>query len=83
MTQWKINLTVTKGAPMPIIRVEMFSGRSVDAKQALVKELTDACVKTIRCKAEDVTVVLSDVEKTNWAEAGELVGRDPERRGSR
>lgn len=60
----------------------MFSGRSEEAKRALVKELTDACVKTIRCKAEQVTVVLSDVEKVNWGTSGELVeSRISDKRG--
>jgi len=57
---------------MPIIRVEMFSGRSEEAKRALVKELTEACTKTIRCKAEQVTVVITDVEKINWGEGGKV-----------
>ena len=69
---------------MPIIRVEMFAGRSEDQKQALVKELTEACTKTIRCKAEQVTILVTEVHKADWAEGGQLLGsRDSEHRSRR
>ena len=29
---------------MPIIRVEMFEGRTIDQKKELVKELTNSCL---------------------------------------
>ena len=31
---------------MPIIRVEMFEGRTIDQKKELVKELTNSFIKT-------------------------------------
>jgi len=36
---------------MPIIEVHMFEGRTVDQKRKLVAEMTDAVVKSHRCKA--------------------------------
>ena len=57
---------------MPIIRVEMFSGRTPEQKKAMVKELTDAFVRTAGGKPEAVHVVVSDVDKDHWAVAGEL-----------
>ena len=57
---------------MPIIRVEMFPGRSEQQKRELVKELTDAFVRTAGGKPEAVFVVLTDVEKSNWGAGGEL-----------
>jgi 4-oxalocrotonate tautomerase len=58
---------------MPVIRVEMFKGRTRDQKRALVKELTDSFLRTCGGYAESVFVVIEDVEKENWGIAGELM----------
>jgi len=58
---------------MPIIRVEMLSGRTREQKRELVKELTVAFNRTCGARPEDVTIVIADVEKENWATAGKLV----------
>ena len=57
---------------MPIIRVEMFSGRSKDQKRELVKELTDAFVRTCGGNPESLQIVISDVDKENWGSGGQL-----------
>ena len=57
---------------MPIIRVEMFSGRSEEQKRALVRELTDAFVRTAGSEPEHIHVVLSDVDHSDWGVGGEL-----------
>jgi 4-oxalocrotonate tautomerase len=58
---------------MPIIRVEMFKGRSREQKRALARELTEAFVRAAGGKPEGVTVILQDVDKEDWAVAGELM----------
>lgn len=58
---------------MPIIRVEMFTGRSREQKRALARELTDAFVRAAGGKPEAVTVILQDVDRQDWAVAGELM----------
>ena len=58
---------------MPVIRIEMMEGRTVEQKRALAKELTDAFVRTCDGKADSVYVVIDDVKKENWAVAGKLV----------
>jgi len=57
---------------MPIIRVEMFKGRSRDEKRRLASALTDAMVEATGAKREAVWIVISDVEKEDWAFGGEL-----------
>lgn len=57
---------------MPMIRVEMFAGRTAEQKRALVKELTEAFVRAAGGTPESVQIVLTDVEKENWAGAGVL-----------
>jgi len=58
---------------MPIIRVEMFKGRTREQKRALVRELTDAFVRVCGGKPDAVTVVLADVDKEDWGASGELM----------
>jgi 4-oxalocrotonate tautomerase len=57
---------------MPMIRVDMFSGRTHEQKQKLVKALTDAFVETAGGIPESVHIILTDVEKDHWATAGKL-----------
>ncbi len=57
---------------MPIIRVEMFAGRTEKQKRALVRELTDAFVNAAGGTPESVNVVITDVDKSDWGSGGEL-----------
>lgn len=57
---------------MPIIRVEMFKGRSRQQKRELVEALTDAMVNTTGANRDAIWVVLSDVEKEDWGFGGQL-----------
>lgn len=57
---------------MPMIRVEMFEGRTHEQKQALAKELTDAFVRAAGGTPEAVQIVMTDVAKSDWAVAGKL-----------
>jgi 4-oxalocrotonate tautomerase len=57
---------------MPIIRVDMFEGRTPEQKRALVSALTQACVATLGSPPESIQVMLFDVAKSDWATAGIL-----------
>ena len=57
---------------MPIIRVEMFTGRTEQQKRALVRELTAAFVNAAGGTPESVNVVITDVDKSDWGSGGEL-----------
>ena len=57
---------------MPLIRVEMFSGRTDEQKKVLVKELTDSFIKSCGGNREAVDVIITDIEQRNWGKAGEL-----------
>ena len=56
---------------MPIIRVEMFEGRTEQQKRALVRELTDAFVNAAGGTPESVNVVITDIDKSDWGSGGE------------
>ncbi|MEM9602061.1 MAG: 4-oxalocrotonate tautomerase [Pseudomonadota bacterium] len=57
---------------MPVIQVQLFEGRTVEQKRALVRELTDALVRTCGGNAAAVHVVIQDVKKENWGAGGAL-----------
>jgi len=57
---------------MPLIRVEMFEGRTDEQKKILVKELTDSFIKSCGGNREAVDVIITDIEQKNWGKAGEL-----------
>ncbi|MDT2817513.1 2-hydroxymuconate tautomerase [Vagococcus lutrae] len=55
---------------MPIVTVQMLEGRTVEQKQALIKEVTETVVKTTGAKQEAVTVVIEEMKKENYGLAG-------------
>ena len=57
---------------MPLIQVQMFSGRTSEQKRNLVRALTDAFVQTAGSTPDAVDVILTDVEKSDWAQGGEF-----------
>ena len=57
---------------MPIIRVEMFKGRSAEQKRELVRELTETFARVAGGNPGAVHVLISDVDKEDWGIGGEL-----------
>lgn len=57
---------------MPIIRVEMWEGRSVKQKRELVEVLTRETARIAECSPESVYIVIDDVKKENWGAGGQL-----------
>lgn len=57
---------------MPLVQVEMLEGRNEDQKREMVKEVTNALVKTINCNAADIWVIIREMKKENFAVEGTL-----------
>ncbi len=57
---------------MPIVRVEMWPGRTHEQKQKLAKAITDAMVEIGKTTPEATLIVFEDVDKYNWAQSGIL-----------
>jgi 4-oxalocrotonate tautomerase len=66
---------------MPVIRVEMFPGRTVQQKGDLVRELTEGFLRSCGGKPEQVHIIITEVEKCHWGSGGRLV-TDKEAKGS-
>jgi len=56
---------------MPVVKIDLWEGRTLEQKDALIKEVTDAIVKSLGIKPEQVIVILSEVSKDHWGVAGE------------
>jgi 4-oxalocrotonate tautomerase len=57
---------------MPMIRVSMWTGRSLDQKRQIVEAFTRDMEKIVGSKPESVHVIFEDVQKENWGHAGHL-----------
>ena len=57
---------------MPIVKVEMWPGRTQQQKAELAKAITDAVVTIARTTPEETIVIFQDVPKESWAKAGKL-----------
>lgn len=57
---------------MPIVRVEMWPGRTRAQKAELARLITKAMVEVAKTSPEATTVIFEDVAKENWATAGVL-----------
>jgi 4-oxalocrotonate tautomerase len=60
---------------MPIVRVEMWEGRTQDQKAELARAITDAVVRIAKTTPEATIVVFEDVARDNWATGGVLASQ--------
>jgi 4-oxalocrotonate tautomerase len=58
---------------MPIIRVEMLEGRTPEQKRDLVAALTRETVEIAKCSKEAVQIVITEISREHWANAGVLM----------
>ena len=57
---------------MPIVRVEMWEGRTHSQKAELARVITEAMVTIAHTTPEATIVVFEDIAKNNWASGGTL-----------
>ena len=57
---------------MPVIQITMSVGRNVEQKRELVSVLTRETARILRTKEESVRVLIYEVSKENWGNAGIL-----------
>ena len=61
---------------MPVVRVDMFEGRTREQKRKLIEAVTKAVCEAVGCPPEAVTIVIGDMPKENYGKAGKQVGLD-------
>ena len=57
---------------MPIVKVEMWSGRTHAQKRELARAITEAVCAIAETTPEATIIVFQDVERSDWAQAGML-----------
>ena len=57
---------------LPIVQIELIEGRTVEQKQAMVEKVTQAIVETAGAKPENVSIIIREMSKENYAKAGKL-----------
>ncbi|MDJ0621872.1 MAG: 4-oxalocrotonate tautomerase [Desulfocapsaceae bacterium] len=57
---------------MPVIRVEMWEGRSLEQKRELVEVLSKETARIAGCEVASVYVIIEDIKKENWGAGGQL-----------
>ncbi|WP_286239499.1 2-hydroxymuconate tautomerase [Neptuniibacter halophilus] len=55
---------------MPIVQVNMMSGRTAQQKEALIREVTEAVMDAIAAPRENVTVIIHELPEEAWGVGG-------------
>lgn len=63
---------------MPVVTVQMWSGRTTEQKRKLVRAITAAMVEHAGCKPDHLHVIIQDVPKDSWGRAGVLGSEEKE-----
>ncbi len=57
---------------MPVVTVQLWEGRTLDQKRALVEAITEAMIEHAGADPSGLHVILQEIPKENWARAGVL-----------
>ncbi|MFN8521772.1 MAG: 4-oxalocrotonate tautomerase [Chloroflexota bacterium] len=57
---------------MPLVTIHMYEGRTIEQKRELVQAITEAVVRIAKTTPEATEVIITDVPRHNWAQAGKL-----------
>lgn len=55
---------------MPIIQVQVLKGRSREEVRGLIADVTQAAVKNLSVKPEQVRVLVTEMEHSHWGAGG-------------
>ena len=57
---------------MPIVQIEMFEGRTLEQKRALVEKVTEAICETVNTSKDNVSIIIREMSKENYSKGGVL-----------
>jgi 4-oxalocrotonate tautomerase len=57
---------------VPVVTVQLWEGRTLEQKRALVRAITDAMIEHANAKPDALHVILQEIPRENWARAGVL-----------
>ncbi|CAN5423711.1 4-oxalocrotonate tautomerase family protein [soil metagenome] len=58
---------------MPVVQVNIKSGRTLDQKREIVRRMTDVLVDVCGSAKERVNVIINEVDEDSWGRAGQLL----------
>ena len=61
---------------MPIVTIGLWAGRSAEAKEKLIKDITKTVCDNVGCPSEAVIVVIEDIPKENWGQNGKQASKN-------
>ena len=64
---------------MPMIRIELYPGRTPEQKANCAREVIDVVVRTLGTKVEACQVVFHDVPQHDWHVGGKIAPAEPRR----
>lgn len=62
---------------MPVVQIYMYSGKSKEQKQELVRRLSRDFEEVVGVKPESLNILFHDMEKDNWGIRGTLASQPP------
>jgi 4-oxalocrotonate tautomerase len=57
---------------MPVVTVQLWEGRTLEQKRALVKAITEAMIEHAAASPDALHVILQEIPRENWGRAGVL-----------
>jgi 4-oxalocrotonate tautomerase len=57
---------------MPIVRIELYPGRTPEQKVACARDIVQAVVKHLKAPEDHTEVIFVDVEKADWLVGGKI-----------
>ena len=57
---------------MPLIKVEMFPGRTLEQKREFAQAITREASAILKCEPGAVDVIFAEIQKDDWATGGKL-----------
>lgn len=57
---------------MPVVTIQLWEGRTLDQKRALVRAVTKAMVEHAGARPDGLHVIIQEVARENWGRAGVL-----------
>jgi 4-oxalocrotonate tautomerase len=55
---------------MPVVKIDLWEGRTLEEKDSLIRGVTEAVCKAIKVKPKDVIVILNEVHRDHWGVGG-------------
>lgn len=55
---------------MPLVRIELFEGRTDNEKEEMIREVTNAMAASLKIDKDDVDIIIQEIKKKDWATGG-------------